>query len=68
MGGLELFDKNVLLWQNTKRGASNKGKGPTTKLLPIGKLLQRQILWMCGYNRYKMEAVLAARIPELEVG
>jgi hypothetical protein len=55
-------------FRRTQRGgALNKGKGPKTKLLPLGKWLQRCLLWLCGYNWYKIEEVLAAWIHKLEV-
>eukprot|EP00978_Attheya_sp_CCMP212_P031968 scaffold122791_cov33-Attheya_sp.AAC.2 len=31
-------------------GAANGGKGPKSKLIPMGKWLQRRIIWMCEFE------------------
>eukprot|EP00978_Attheya_sp_CCMP212_P044548 scaffold314055_cov50-Attheya_sp.AAC.2 len=37
-------------------GAANGGKGPKSKLIPMGLWLQRRIIWMCGFDWEEISA------------
>jgi hypothetical protein len=68
MGGAKIFDQNVLLLQNTKRGRVKQRQGPKTKIVANWKMAAKtSAMAVWRYSRYKIEEVLAARIHELEV-
>ena len=47
-------------YRRTQRGgAVNQGKGDQSKLMSVGRWLQRRLLWICGFNRDKVESFIA---------
>jgi hypothetical protein len=40
-------------------GASNAGRGRKSRLLPIGRWLQRRVVWLCGYDENYIESWIA---------
>jgi hypothetical protein len=42
--------KTMWFRRTGRGGAANGGKGPKSKLIPMGKWLQRRIIWMCGFD------------------
>jgi hypothetical protein len=51
--GWEAFNSllKTFFFRRTQRGGSvNGGKGGKSRLAPIGKWLQRRIVWLCGHD------------------
>jgi hypothetical protein len=74
--GWEAFNSLVktFYFRRTQRGGrSNAGRGRKTRLLPIGRWLQRRVVWLCGYDQAYIESWIeenpgARRSGEAEVG
>jgi hypothetical protein len=74
--GWEAFNSLVktFYFRRTQRGGrSNAGRGRKTRLLPIGRWLQRRVVWLCGYDQACIESWIeenpgARRSGEAEVG
>jgi len=51
--GWEAFNsllKTFFFRRTGRGGATNQGRGRKSRLLPIGRWLQRRIIWLCGYT------------------
>ena len=57
--GWEAFNSllKTFYFRRTQRGGtSNAGKGRKSRLLPIGRWLQRRVIWLCGYDGEYIES------------
>jgi hypothetical protein len=57
--GWEAFNSllKTFYFRRTQHGGrSNAGRGRKTRLLPIGRWLQRRVVWLCGYDEADIES------------
>ena len=50
--------KTFYFCRTQRGGTTGRGKGDKTKLLPIGRWLQRRLLWLCGHDRESIKSFL----------
>ena len=74
--GWEAFNSllKTFYFRRTQRGGvSNAGRGRKSRLLPVGRWLQRRVIWLCGYDQEFIESWIAdnpgaRRSGELNMG
>ena len=60
--GWEAFNSllKTFYFRRTQRGGvSNAGRGRKSRLLPVGRWLQRRVIWLCGYDQDFIESWIA---------
>jgi hypothetical protein len=60
--GWEAFNSllKTFYFRRTQHGGrSNAGRGRKSRLLPIGRWLQRRVVWLCGYEEAFIESWIA---------
>jgi hypothetical protein len=60
--GWEAFNsllKTFFFRRTGRGGATNRGRGRKSRLLPIGRWLQRRIVWLCGHSEAVVDAFIA---------
>lgn len=64
--GWEAFNAllKTFFFRRTQRGGTyNKGRGKKTRLVPIGRWLQRRIIWMCAFEPDEIKSWNKANPP-----